>query len=248
MKFFRSLSGWQKIILAVWLLLWPVLIGLHLYPIRLAAIRLALLLGVFLIWAGVLMIFWNVKVLRWICISILFIFIAGCFWPKRAENSQELRQEYVRSLLRYKGVTYVWGGETKRGIDCSGLMRCGLVDADWKRGIATFNPALLRAGFSLWWNDCSALAMKEEYQNRTRLLFTSASISKIDEIDEVKMEPGDIAVTSNGVHVLAYIGRKTWIEADPNEGVGHKVVEVHIPSRNVWFNTPVHVMRWRQLE
>jgi hypothetical protein len=55
-------------------------------------------------------------------------------------------------------------------------------------------------------------------------------------------------VTSNGVHVLAYIDHKTWIEADSNEGVGHQVVVVQIPSRNVWFNTPVHVMRWRQLE
>jgi hypothetical protein len=228
-----------------WFLLWPILLGLHLYPIRLAAIRLCLLLGAFLVWAGVLVIFWNVKLLRWICVSITFIFIIGCFWPKRTGSSQELRQEYVRSLLAYKGVTYVWGGETKRGIDCSGLMRCGLVDADLKRGIATFNPSLLRAGFSLWWNDCSALALKQEFQNRTRLLFTSESINAID---EAKIKPGDIAVTSNGVHVLAYMGHKTWIEADPNEGVGHQVIEVQIPSRNVWFNTPVHVMRWRQLE
>lgn len=245
MKFFRSLSRWQKSILTVWLILWPVLIALHLYPIRLAAIRLLLLLAVFLIWAGVLAIFWNVKVLRWIYLSIALIFIAGCFWPKRAANVHELRQKYVRSMLKYKGVTYVWGGETKRGIDCSGLMRCGLVDADLKRGFATFNPALLRAGFSLWWNDSSALAMKQEFQNRTRLIVTASSINAID---ESKMKPGDIAVTSNGVHVLAYIGHKTWIEADPNEGVGHQVVEVHIPSRNVWFNTPVHVMRWRQLD
>ncbi len=245
MKFLHSLSHWKRIVLTAWLLLWPILLGLHLYPIRLAAIRLFLILGVLLIWAGVLVVFWNMKFVRWICLSITCIFIVGCFWPKRAVNSQELRQEYVRSLRAYIGVTYVWGGETKRGIDCSGLMRCGLIDADVKRGFTTFNPALLRAGFSLWWNDCSALAMKQEFQNRTRLLFTASSINKIDNI---KLKPGDIAVTSNGVHVLAYIGHGTWIEADPNEGVGHQVVEVQVPSRNVWFNTPVHVMRWRQLE
>ena len=48
-------------------------------------------------------------------------------------------------------------------------------------------------------------------------------------------------MTFNGVHVLAYIGNKTWIEADPN-------IEVKTPARNAWFNMPVHVMRWRALE
>jgi hypothetical protein len=238
-------TGWKKIVFAIWLLLWPLLLAMHLYPIRIAALRLGLLLVVFLIWLGILLLCWNRKPIRWTWLLISFIFIMGCLWPRRTYNSQILRQEYIYSLQAYKGVTYVWGGETKRGIDCSGLMRCGLVDADLKRGIATSNPSLLRAGFSLWWNDCSALALKQEFQNRTRLLFTSASINAID---EAKIKPGDIAVTSNGVHVLAYMGHKTWIEADPNEGVGHQVIEVKIPSRNAWFNTPVHVMRWRQLE
>ena len=151
----------------------------------------------------------------------------------------------MRMLLTYEKVPYVWGGESKRGIDCSGLMRCALIDAEVRRGITSLNPSLVRAGFSLWWNDCSARAMKDEFQGRTHLLFT---VDSINQIDSAEIKPGDIAVTSSGVHVLAYVGNKTWIEADPNEGAGHQVIEVKTPARNAWFNMPVHVMRWRELE
>jgi len=238
-------KGWKKGVFAIWLLLWPLLLVIHLYPIRIAAVRLGLLLVVFLIWLGMLLLCWNRKSVRWAWFIISFIFVICCLWPKRTYNPQILREEYINSLLTYKGVPYVWGGENKRGIDCSGLMRCGLIDAEVKRGIATLNPSLVRAGFSLWWNDCSARAMKEEFQGRTRLLFTAASINQID---DAKIKPGDIAVTSNGVHVLAYVGNQTWIEADPNEIVGDQVIEVKTPARNAWFNMPVHVMRWRELE
>jgi len=240
-----QMMGWKKVVFAIWLLLWPLLLAIHLYPIRIAAVRLGLLLIVFLIWMGILLLCWNRKSLRWAWCIITLIFAVCCLWPKRAYNSQVLRAEYIHSLLAYKGVPYVWGGENKRGIDCSGLMRCALIDAEVKHGISTLNPSLVRAGFSLWWNDSSARAMKDEFQHRTRLLFTAASINQIS---DAKIKPGDIAVTSNGVHVLAYIGNKKWIEADPNELIGDQVIEVKTPTRNAWFNTPVHVMRWRILE
>lgn len=60
--------------------------------------------------------------------------------------------------------------------------------------------------------------------------------------------PGDMAVTSSGVHVLAYLGERTWIEADPNELQGNRVIRVKTPTRNAWFNMPVHIMRWRQFD
>ena len=57
-----------------------------------------------------------------------------------------------------------------------------------------------------------------------------------------------MAVTSNGVHVLAYVGDSTWIEADPSALVGYKVVQIKAPTSNAWFNTPVHIVRWRRLD
>lgn len=55
--------------------------------------------------------------------------------------------------------------------------------------------------------------------------------------------PGDFAVTSDGVHVMAYIGDQTWLEADPDV---KKVIKVKAPSDNPWFSEPVNVMRWAQ--
>ena len=98
------------------------------------------------------------------------------------------------------------------GIDCSGLVRSGLIKANYEQGILTFNPRLIREGFSLWWHDCSAKALGEEYRGRTWLLVSARSIN---EIDYATIMPGDIAVTEDGIHVLAFLRAKLWIEADP---------------------------------
>jgi hypothetical protein len=74
------------------------------------------------------------------------------------------------------------------------------------------------------------------------VLFASSSI---DETDHSKLQPGDLAVTTDGVHILAYLGNTTWIEADPILG---KVIKVSVPTDNPWFNRPVAFIRWSWLE
>jgi peptidoglycan/LPS O-acetylase OafA/YrhL len=54
-----------------------------------------------------------------------------------------------------------------------------------------------------------------------------------------------LAVTANGVHVLAYVGNQTWVEADPGEW---KVIQVKVPATNPWFLVPVRIVRWAQLQ
>ena len=161
--------------------------------------------------------------------------------PGRAYDASKLRISYVASLGIYEGTTYVWGGENRLGIDCSGLVRKGLIVADYRQGIFTLNPALLREGFSLWWHDCSAQALGEEYRHGTRLLFDAPGIN---ELDHSRILPGDIAVTRDGVHTLAYVGNQTWIEADPTV---HRVIKVQVPTKNAWFEQPVNILRWSQL-
>lgn len=51
-------------------------------------------------------------------------------------------------------------------------------------------------------------------------------------------------MTADGLHVMAYLGNQTWIEADPD---AHKVIEVVLPTDNPWFKTPVVFVRWRCL-
>ena len=100
----------------------------------------------------------------------------------------------------------------------------------------------MRAAADLWWHDWSAKALRDSYRGQTRLLFVARSLNGLD---TRRLLPGDIAVTSSGVHTLAYLGDKTWIEADPG---AWKVVTVHVPTHNAWFNSPVHLMRWTQFE
>jgi cell wall-associated NlpC family hydrolase len=163
--------------------------------------------------------------------------------PGREHDPGKLRGRYVAALRRYEGTRYVWGGENRFGIDCSGLVRKGLINANLWEGIVTANPRRLRAAGQLWWYDCSAKALKGSYRDWTRLLFTAAAINDIPSED---LLPGDVAVTSNGVHALVYLGDDEWMQADPGPG---RVVRQSVPVQNGrWFDMPVHILRWRQLD
>ncbi len=155
------------------------------------------------------------------------------------------------TLKSYVGTKYVWGGENFIGIDCSGLLRRAMIVAEIRRGLLHPNPTLVRNGLSLWWNDTTAKTLMSEDYPMTVTLFTYDSINKVDENSTITSDvaslvmPGDIAVTSDGVHALANVGPNKWIEADPDVG---KVIVVKTPSDSIWFNTPVKILRWRQLE
>ena len=47
------------------------------------------------------------------------------------------------------------------------------------------------------------------------------------------------------VHILAYLGDRQWIEADP--GV-HRVITVTVPTENGWFHGPMKILRWQILQ
>ncbi|MBD2295408.1 C40 family peptidase [Anabaena sphaerica FACHB-251] len=137
----------------------------------------------------------------------------------------------------FLGTNYLWGGENKLGIDCSGLVRQGLVGANLKYGLLSLNPQLIREGISIWFFDASAEALASEYRNKTKVIMKANSIN---ELDHEKIQPGDIAVTQDGTHTLAYIGNQTWIEADPNY---LKVIQLQVSDKNnPWFNVPIYIV------
>jgi cell wall-associated NlpC family hydrolase len=162
--------------------------------------------------------------------------------PGRAIDRSCLRQEYVASLRSFEGCRYVWGGENRLGIDCSGLVRAGLINASFRNAVVAMNPALLRFALDLWWHDCSAKALGEEYRQQTLRQF---SIPDINGIDPVRLQPGDLAVTRNGVHIMAYLGNSQWIEADPG---ANSVLVISPPSDNSWFESSMNILRWRVLD
>ena len=237
----RPVTKAHKVAVKIYLVLFAVIVGVALFPIRYTSLRLALISGIFALWAGALFLFWDRLFVRVLCLIVAVAAGVLILLPTRTIDTDTLRTEYVKSLISYQGTAYVWGGETKLGIDCSGLIRAGLIDAEAKQALRAQNFVLLRKAASLWWNDFSALAMSEEYQGRTQKLGEAANLN---EVDYAHLQTGDLAVTGGKQHVLAYTGDRTWIMADPKV---MKVVSVTAPSNDGWFIQPVILLRWRIL-
>lgn len=229
----------RRFLIGLWLLTGCLLI----FPINNLPIRIGTILVILAIYSSLIYQFHRCKPILIGLLSLGILIVGFLLFLGRNSDTQHLRNAYLRSLQTYKGTRYIWGGENKLGIDCSGLVRAGLIKANVEQGLLSLNPKLARFGLSLWWHDCSAKALGEEYRGLTRRITSSPSINLLD---NSQIQPGDIAVTTSGVHVLAFLGNDEWIEADPDL---KKVVIVKTPSKdNPWFDEPVQIMRWTELE
>lgn len=228
----------------LWFLGFVVFIILWIYPIHYRIIRLGILiLTPLLFLLGPLFLLWKHKIPRILVIFLIICLGIFLILPGRKSDGNLLRQNYIWELNKFIDTRYIWGGENKIGIDCSGLVREGLIHAEVKHGLQTLNPKLIRHGFSLWWHDATAKALRDEYHHYTKRWFEARSINQLD---HKKILPGDMAVTTDGVHIMAYIGNKTWIEADPNI---QKVIRVKVPDKhNPWFNLPIYILQWTEFD
>ena len=220
------------------------LFGLHLQIQPVASVRIHVLeffaAAIFIL--GVLALVWRKRTIRLAIFALLALPAAALLLPGREHDHAALRMANARALQSYDGVEYVWGGEGGSGVDCSGLIRRGLMDACLREGARTFNPSLLRAAVTLWWHDCSARALGEGYREWTRPVTDAPSINALD---HEKIESGDLAVTAGGAHILAFLGGHEWMQAAPE--VDHAASFV-VPNTNGWFHNPVKIVRWRLLE
>lgn len=163
--------------------------------------------------------------------------------PGRAHRDPGLlRSDFTAGLRRYNGVAYDWGGESPKGIDCSGLMRRGLIDGMFLRGIVSGDPGLVRYSIWLWWHDCTAADLGDGRGATTRYF----SVNSINTMDPSRLLPGDMAVTTSGAHVMGYLGEGQWIEADPT--IGRVIIDTAPSWKNQWFSTPMNIVRWKVLE
>jgi len=222
----------------LWLSLTALCVFVAVIPIQTGSTRAILLFGSFAAWALGLFLFWRTLLLRLVFLLPLVAVIGVVLLPYRIADTVALRVAYVKALRSYEGVPYLWGGESRMGIDCSGLVRRGLIDAAFSEGWRTQDLGLLRTGLALWWYDTSAKAMGEGYQGRTHLLGLADSLN---DADYGLLLPGDLAVTEDGRHVLTFLGDKTWIEAEPRAG---RVILQTAPSNDLWFTTHMRLMRW----
>jgi hypothetical protein len=183
---------------------------------------------------------WQRKWLRALLVATPTLTAAFLILPSRTDRKPEpLRQDFVAGLRHYEGVRYFWGGEGFTGIDCSGLIRRGLIDSLFLRGIRTLDAGLVRSAIWLWWHDCSASDLGDGQNHLTIPVIETPSINALD---HSRLVLGDLAVTKGGEHVMAYLGDNLWIEADP---LAHRVITVLAPSqKSAWFHGPMKIVRW----
>lgn len=223
--------------------LWAVsLTGLALllvFPVASTLTKIALLLSAVGTWAVLTKLAWRRKWWQAAPLAVPVMVVIPFCLPGRPIDTDSLRADYVRRMSGLEGTWYVWGGENRVGIDCSGLPRRALRDSLFSDGLRHANGRSFRAWLEQWWFDASAKSLGEGYRGYTIPLGTGGTIRTMD---YTHLHPGDLAVTTSGRHVLAYVGNGLWIQADP--GIGHVATLDGRTADNGWFDTPVTTHRW----
>jgi cell wall-associated NlpC family hydrolase len=233
---------WRRLILIFTFGAFAGIFVIPLNPVNSKILNLALLSCIVGTWIGFTILTWRRKPLRVATLILPFLVAIPFILPSGEIDPDELRQDYVRRINELEGTKYFWGGESSRGIDCSGLPRRAFRDALLAYGIRHFNGRAVRGFIEQWWFDANAKVLAAGYRNYTSPIGTSGTIQKMS---YEALLPGDLAVTTNGIHILAYAGDGRWIQADP--GMGVVVTLDGRTDDNGWFLAPITTHRWQLL-
>jgi cell wall-associated NlpC family hydrolase len=148
--------------------------------------------------------------------------LAWCFATSKPVPPSPER--FVAALRGYEHTPYVWGGETGRGIGCSGLVRAALIDTQLRAG----RPG---AALRLWWRDVAARDLGTAYSSLFRGPERTPGVGSM----RADVPAGAMGVTFNGLHVLAHLGGGRWIQASPED---HRVTIRDAGEPDPWFAVP----------
>ncbi|MGC4044255.1 MAG: NlpC/P60 family protein [Armatimonas sp.] len=226
---------------ALWLVCGGLVLALFIAPIQTNLGRYLSVGGLLGLWIAGLRLFWRRPRYRWIFLTPLAPALIMLFMPRVPSDPDAMRVAYLSALRSYVGTPYLWGGESRIGADCSGMLRRAMMDALVSEGLRRNDMSALRTAVALWWFDASAFAMSNEHQQRTIFQFEAENLN---ELHDSRLLPGDMAVVMDGKHILAYLGDNQWIDADPVKG---KTVIETTPTSTIWFTLNARIVRWRRL-
>ena len=201
--------------------------------------KLLWLASLALAWISLLTLAWRTRGLRITLFSLPLLPLIALTLPGRPIDRDALRTSYLHELTSFEGTPYVWGGENRRGIDCSGLPRRALRNALLLQGFHHANGRAFRLALALWWQDTSARTLARNDSHTTTPLPLSGPIPSLN---PALIQPGDLAITHSGTHLLVALGGTRWIQADPGEGT--VIILDSTTSTNGWLKPPVTLHRW----
>jgi len=228
--------------LGLWLFFSALALLMAIQPINILPARLVLIASLAGWLACFLILFWKKPFLRWGAIFGAALVAIVYSLPARPLDKNSLRERYVEALQSYTGTPYVWGGEGKLGIDCSGLPRKAFRDALFQEGLRTWDGGLLREAAREWWCDVSARALAAGDDGYA---FSIERQGVLKALGPEGLQEGDMAITQSGVHCLVYLSGSRWIQANPEAGkVG---IYDAATTTDAWFKAPVAIYRWTLL-
>lgn len=216
-----------------------ILAVIYFYPLSTFVTRSAFLFAIVLML--ILLIFlaaYNKRVL-YLAVGLVAVLIGS---KLILQSSKPLSIVYADSLKKYSGTKYIWGGENSSGIDCSGLVRKSMVNALLIKSLADYDFSKMKLAVDIWWNDCTAKALQNGFRGYTLRV---EGVLSVNDADSSLLREGDMAVSLDGLHIMAYTGNKEWVEADP---MMLEVIQKKTPSENVWFKIPMEIIRWEILK
>lgn len=168
------------------------LAALVVWPYHDGVLRFGLPMGLVAAWASLVLLA-RAGIARWVLFALpVLVAIPFCL-PGKAYDASALRTAYVLEMKQLKGTRYLWGGEGRKGIDCSGLprraLRNALLDDGWRR----LNGRAFRDWAEQWWYDTSAKALSGGYRGFTRPVGVTGQLR---DLDFTCLDPGDLAVTA----------------------------------------------------